>query len=353
MGTSTQKQRQVPHIFLTDQESYQIRLLLREIAGQYGSAEDADFLDNARIFAHELPRRLRILLNNFKLTEQPYGGFVLSGYPIDDARIGKTPAHWNLRIPNAPGLEEEFLLIMLGALLGEPFAFATQQDGHIIHDVLPIKEHENEQLGSGCKQTLEWHTEDAFHPYRADYVVLMCLRNSQRVATTFASIDRVCLSSAHIDILFEERFVIRPDNSHLMKNNSALKALTPSKDNVFSAFSRIEQMHERPEKIAILFADRQAPYLRIDPYFMDPPAGDNMAQEALDHLIRALDDTLIDVVLQPGDFLFLDNYRAVHGRRPFCANYDGEDRWLKRINVTTDLRKSRGAQLSGRFRVLM
>jgi alpha-ketoglutarate-dependent taurine dioxygenase len=55
---------------------------------------------------------------------------------------------------------------------------------------------------------------------------------------------------------------------------------------------------------------------------------------------------LQDFVLKPGDFVFIDNYRTVHGRRPFKARYNGYDRWLKRINITKDLRKSRDARLA-------
>ncbi|QMU70179.1 hypothetical protein GXP74_20055 [Streptacidiphilus sp. P02-A3a] len=32
------------------------------------------------------------------------------------------------------------------------------------------------------------------------------------------------------------------------------------------------------------------------------------------------------VVLEPGDAIFLDNYRVVHGREPFQPRYDGTDR---------------------------
>ena len=53
-----------------------------------------------------------------------------------------------------------------------------------------------------------------------------------------------------------------------------------------------------------------------------------------------------------GDFAFIDNYQAVHGRKPFRARYDGRDRWLKRINVVRDLRKSRESRLSAASRVL-
>jgi alpha-ketoglutarate-dependent taurine dioxygenase len=52
------------------------------------------------------------------------------------------------------------------------------------------------------------------------------------------------------------------------------------------------------------------------------------------------------VALAPGDILILDNYRGVHGRRPFEAKYDGRDRWLKRVSVTRDLRRQRCGTLS-------
>jgi hypothetical protein len=37
----------------------------------------------------------------------------------------------------------------------------------------------------------------------------------------------------------------------------------------------------------------------------------------------------------------------VHGRKPFKARHDGTDRWLKRLDVTLDLRKSRAARPPG------
>ena len=72
--------------------------------------------------------------------------------------------------------------------------------------------------------------------------------------------------------------------------------------------------------------------------------------------MRALSETLAkveqDVLLAPGDVLFIDNYRAVHGRRPFTARYDGTDRWLKRISVSRDLRRSRDARATAAARVI-
>ena len=65
-----------------------------------------------------------------------------------------------------------------------------------------------------------------------------------------------------------------------------------------------------------------------------------------------MDEVIEDDALAPGDFIFVDNYKAVHGRKPFKAHYDGTDRWLKRVNITRDLRKSRDGRLSPDSRVI-
>jgi enduracididine beta-hydroxylase len=69
-------------------------------------------------------------------------------------------------------------------------------------------------------------------------------------------------------------------------------------------------------------------------------------------MVKAIDEQMTDTVLQAGDVLILDNYRVVHGRKPFSAKFDGADRWLKRLNVTRDLRKSRAARADVRSRIV-
>jgi hypothetical protein len=102
----------------------------------------------------------------------------------------------------------------------------------------------------------------------------------------------------------------------------------------------------------VLSGDPKAPYVRLDPYFMDRIEHEAKAQDALDACVACVDAALQDRVLEPGDIYFIDNYQSVHGRKPFRARFDGTDRWLKRINVTRDLRKSRDARESASSRVL-
>ena len=340
---------------LSDGEIESIRLLVRDVAAEYQNAENMDFLDNAYLYAHELPRRVRSFLNDFRLKEPSSGFCIISGYPVNISAIGATPTHWKWRADVRKSLHEQILMVLCGSLLGDLLGWATQQDGYLIHDVLPIKGNENEQIGTGSEQTLLWHTEDAFHPYRADYIGLFCLRNPDRVATTIGTVDVGKLEASHLDILFQPRFTIQPDHSHNEKNESDLRKLErPDSDHALidAAYEKIKMMSANPPKISVLFGSRDDPYLRVDPYFMDPLDDDPEAKQALEALVKLIDVSLIDLVLQQGDFCLIDNYKAVHGRKPFKARYDGNDRWIKRISMTRDLRKSRQSRASSAARVI-
>ncbi|HKG81123.1 MAG TPA: guanitoxin biosynthesis L-enduracididine beta-hydroxylase GntD [Pyrinomonadaceae bacterium] len=335
---------------LSNNEVSSINGILVDLSSRYHSADDPEFLRRAPFFAHNFPNRVRAFLHDFRTMELPSGIGLISGYPIDEWKIGRTPKHWKCSETAYRTLEEEMLLILFGSLLGEPLGWATQQDGHVIHDVLPIEGHEHEQLGSSSQEFLTWHVEDAFHPHRCDYLGMMCLRNRQRVATNVASIDSISLSPEEVEILFQPRFTIWPDESHLRKNRSNQQ--NGGDDQLDKAYENIERMKTNPEKLAVLFGDQQSPYIRLDPYFMQRLENDEEGQAALDSLVQKLDEKIHDLVLEAGDFVFIDNYRVVHGRKPFVAKYDGTDRWLKRINLARDLRKSRAARLTADSRII-
>ena len=173
------------------------------------------------------------------------------------------------------------------------------------------------------------------------------------MATTIASIDDVRISQADIELLFEPHFTIRPDNSHQEKNTPDKSDLSADPmDPLRRSYKGIAEMNEKPAKVSILYGHPQSPYIRIDPYFMDPLDEGNPARQALERLIEEININLSDVAMQPGEFLFIDNCKAVHGRKPFKARYDGADRWLKRINVARDLRKSRSARANCNSRII-
>jgi Fe(II)/alpha-ketoglutarate-dependent arginine beta-hydroxylase len=331
----------VERLNLQAEELARLDEVVAPIVSRYDTAEAEEFLYEAPVLAHQLPSRVQDLLNRVRQEEFP--ACIIAGHRVDDTAIGPTPPHWKTRQVPSPALAQEAVAVLYACLLGEVFGWATQQDGYLIHEVLPIRGYEQEQVGFSSEALLTWHTEDAFHPLRGDYLILTCLRNPDSASTTIGSIDGVELDPACVDVLFQPRFTIRPDESHLPKNNTTGDA---------ELFEDVEQMNNRPEPLAPLFGDPAQPYIRVDPYFMDVVEGDGDAAKALGTLVQAMDEQMTDVVLQPGDVCVLDNYRVVHGRKPFAARFDGTDRWLKRLNVTRDLRKSWGSRQTARSRII-
>jgi len=332
-------------------EELEIKGLLKSLGSQYTSAEEMEFLKLSCVYAHDLPVRLRRFLNDFRLGETEQGVCVVGGYHVDDAKIGLTPSHWNSQAERSRVVEEEMLLVLLGSLLGDVFGWATQQDGRIIHDVMPIQGNEKKQLGSNSDELLCWHTEDAFHPYRGDYLAMLCLRNPERVPTTIGCIDQLDLKELEMQILFEPRFKIRPDESHQTYNRYRDPDAMNEEGDLGAAFNRIEQMGDEPENLPVLFGSPDSPYVRLDPFFMNM-VDDPEAEQALEQIVRSIDKVMHDLVLLPGDCVLIDNFRTVHGRKPFKAQYNGQDRWLKRINIARDLRKSRAARPSSMHRLI-
>jgi hypothetical protein len=103
-----------------------INRLLDKSEAELEDLEAEESLHQAAVLAHQLPSRIREHLNAFRLG-QLSGVLCISGYVTDQARLGPTPAHWRDRPDPSPAHREEMLLVMLGSLIGDPFAWATQQ----------------------------------------------------------------------------------------------------------------------------------------------------------------------------------------------------------------------------------
>jgi L-asparagine oxygenase len=199
------------------------------------------------------------------------------------------------------------------------------------------------QSGHGSAAFLEFHTEDAFHPRRADHLLLFSLRNDDAVPTVLSSVRDVRLPSGARRVLGERRFAILPDPEHVRQ----LSRVAPD----HPALSRIQAMIDAPQSACVMCSEADGTTIRRDRPFMRPL--DSAAGAALETLMAALVQVQQDVVVQPGSLLVIDNHVAVHGRRPFRARYDGTDRWLKKLLVSRDLRHGDPVPLSGSGRVLV
>jgi L-asparagine oxygenase len=321
---------------LSASDSRQVTGLVGRLIEDYSSPDDHAFVATSADLARSLPDGIVRFLRSFQGGE-PAVAAVIRGLPVDDERVGPTPGHWGAHGDPARTMPEDFYFLLLGSLIGEVFGWSTLQNGALLHNVLPNRAEENDQSGAGSRAPLLWHIEDAFHPYRCDYLGLMGLRNPDAVGTCLGSVRNLKVTEHEREVLGSPRFHIRPDKVHM-------KGLDAS--------ARGAEFEHSPEPVSILFGDAQEPYLRINPPFMTALPGDEEAERVLGEVISRIDESMGEVILNPGDVVFIDNYLAVHGRGSFIPRYDGTDRWLRKALFTRDLRKSRGVRDSADGRVL-
>lgn len=314
-------------LHLDDVEAARLRGLAAELAAEYHVVANPEFLAEVTVLAHELPRRVRSFLNRARLDDAGHA-VVVSGHAMDAPVPEPTPRHW--READTEGSRAyAFLVMVQAALLGDVIGWSTQQDGRLVTDVLPTRGQENSPVSSSSHAPLGWHTEDAFSASRGDRIGLFCLRNPDRTGTTLSHVVPAALSDATRNVLAQARFLIEPDPSHLLPGGAA---------------------GARP--VPLLTGPEDAPQLCVDRDYTSAVPGDAEAERALTELVAHIDANLYELALSPGDLCFVDNRTVVHGRSRFRPRYDGTDRWLKRVNVVTDLRRTRPERLTSDTRLV-
>ncbi|MFD5113059.1 TauD/TfdA family dioxygenase [Streptomyces sp. NPDC058391] len=314
---------------LTEQAARECAAVLDAVGEEFDAADDPRFLRKAGDFASRLPAGVRDAVQELRYAES-VAALVIRGGPVRGAD-GPTPAHWKERDPAAT-VRQDFWLALVTARLGDPIGWSSLQDGRLFNDMLPIEGEELQQTGHSSEADLELHIEDCFSDERCDALALLCLRNHDRVPSSLVTTAALDLGRLDVDTLFSPRFLIMPDAEHLRRTGD-----TPE------SAARL-----RP----VMFGSRHAPYLRVDlPYTRARP-GDERAARALEKLAEQLGRGATTVNLDEGDLLLVDNYRALHGRGTFQPRYDGTDRWMRRLTVVRDLRRSRGLRGGADDRVI-
>lgn len=285
---------------------------LAPVAG--GRVDDAEHVAAARDAWCDLPAGLRRALRGFRRDSGPSGTLLVRGLPVGEAELPATPSaggsvQRTATVPTA-------VLLMVAAGLGDPAAFRPEKTGALVQDVVPVPGKEDFQ-GNAGSVLLSFHTENAFHPHRPDFVMLLCLRaDHERVAGLRTGCIRETLP------------LLSRESREALWSAEFVTAAPPSFGGSEAAVPH-----------AVLTGAPDDPDVRVD-FAATRPTTDR-ARAALDELAELFDLTARTVRLVPGDLAIVDNRVAVHGRTPFRPRYDGRDRWLQRTFVLTDLRRSR------------
>ncbi|MBV9257652.1 MAG: TauD/TfdA family dioxygenase [Ktedonobacteraceae bacterium] len=283
---------------------------------------DPSRLDDDSIFTsvglarRAIPQRLAAKLIDFRRNSNDYGTLFIRNLPVD-RELPPTPGNEKILFSKTPVSEYNLLLLM--TYLGEPIAYADEKEGMIIQNIVPVPGNEDKQENTGSV-FLEFHTEDGFHPYKPDYVGLLCLRSDHdhQAVTATASIRRALhkIPDHLITHLREPLYEIRLCSSFL-------------KDGRHASYSPL---------MPILRGDTLEPELCIDFHAMR--AVNEEAKIAFEGLKAALLGVLVGQILLPGDMIIIDNRVAAHARTAFQPRYDENDRWLQRMFVVEDFRRS-------------
>jgi L-asparagine oxygenase len=307
-------------IELGDEDRATLRDAARALSVHDPVRATENYVTEAQIQAARLSEATRRALLAFRRSGSDSGGLLVRGMPIDE--VPETPTETDQ--PMGIGLPAAAVMSVLVATLGEQYGFQPEREGKIVQDVLPVAGEERIQSSISSDVRLKDHVEMAFSEYRADFVVLACLRpDHDRIAsTTLASGHRALalLDADTVEVLRQQRFKTAVDESFLRSSNYS------------------ETIWIGP--IAVLAGEKERPRLRVDFAETRSIDDDETAATALLALREAAVSIAIEVLLKTGDVLVVDNRHALHGRTPFRARGDGLDRWLLRTYLTRDLARS-------------
>nr|MDP9122102.1 TauD/TfdA family dioxygenase [Acidobacteriota bacterium] len=297
------------------------RVCLEGLAGQIAIDPYRDFEPfcmEARLLAHEMPRRLRRCLAELAAHGNTDGALLLRGLP-QDPWVPPTPAHSGERAVK-PTFVSELWLCAVSAMLGEPVGYLQEKRGSLFQSVHPTRENAAKLSSESSSILLDFHTEVAFHPFMPDYILLYGLRQDpdREARTLFSSVRRFIhlLPPGTRDTLFADLFRTGVDYS----------------------FGNLKAERGAGPMVSVLYGDRMDPFLRYD---LDLMVGQTPAARQALVVVRELVNTVKQHVrIEAGSLLVLDNRRAVHARSNFHAHYDGRDRWLQRMAVVRDLQAS-------------
>ncbi|MDO3645674.1 TauD/TfdA family dioxygenase [Nocardia mangyaensis] len=275
-------------------------------------ANESQILADAFRLVSKLPPPVVATLAAFSSADSHADAYVLRGMPILQLSNLSTPSsHGNARYtPTA----DHILTLLLVAVIGSPIGYSTQQGGRIVNDIMPL--HDRAELANssnGFKNRFGHHTEDSFLSTPPTYFTLRCIKDPVGLGVSLSplSVDKIDKDS--VVELFKDQFEIPPNPLQ-------------------SEWARDER-----GKKPILFGDRARPCFRFNHATVS--ADTKGGREAILSLLNHLDSQNENIYLQPGDMIFVDNYRASHSRGPYNPSLNGDDRWLLRVVAFESVRQ--------------
>ncbi|GAK02207.1 putative inner membrane protein YjeT [Geomicrobium sp. JCM 19037] len=230
----------------------------------------------------QFPASIRERIQQFQRNPNRKGFIKLTNVPVDSS-LPPTPKDAK-PATDKHTYRSEYTLLMTLMLLGDPIIYTEEKDGILINNICPIETDGDTTEHTGSKKFFDFHTENAYHPFRPDYLGLVGLRSDHDglaetpVASIIEAIQHV--PETAIAILEAPLFRIQPTKM-------------------------FEQQHIKARTLPVLRGSREEPAMTIHFSLMKGVSED--AEWALECLKNALKKVVVSQVIQPGELVIMDN----------------------------------------------
>jgi L-asparagine oxygenase len=262
-----------------------------------------------------VPERIKSILSNFALNGSESGFLLIKNIDITNYELQETPAGNQYKVGETTLLSKiQGLLI---SIMSDMIAYEAEGYGNLYQDVVPMKEMATIQTSVGSNAELEIHTEQAFSNLRPDILSLACLRGDKEALTYILPVNEITknLSNDDVDVLYKPLWKTGVDLSFKLNGHEFIEG-------------------DVRGPLAILNGRIDDPKLIFDQDLMEGITDES--NKMIKKIVNIYYKYRGAHNLKPGEIIFIDNNRAVHGRSPFFPRYDGYDRFLIRCFGTFD-----------------
>lgn len=300
----------------------------------YNPDGSCDYVNELKKLAyHSLPDELIDILHQQKSSKTPKPCIYCENTPTDES-IYKVPFANEFREKCKSGHRSENLLVMVAAVLGEPYSMLFE-GAEIVNNLVPLQESKHDFTGLGSEVELDFHIENAAlkHFSNCNFSPMGLMLSGVSYDPT-GPMTRVSDGRAALNLL--------EDSVRLQLSTPSFRIKVPHRWRHESFGISVEKTDWVP-----ILIDEGHGYPEIAAAFYKDmiEAKDQSSQRAIEMLHAAVRSVSFGVAIKPGQLIYIDNRFAFHSRDRFTPSYtvDGRaKRWLQRVFVAPNLWAHRG-----------
>jgi len=306
-------------IDLTNDEIESLNTIALNISANPSLSPDLYCLQVKSASQH-VPQRIYTLLQKFAENGSNTGFLLIRRIPVGE--IPNTPENNNCKIGEQTILAK--IQSILISVMSSMIAYEAEGYGRLFQDVIPVKSMEKNQTSISSSVELEIHTEQAFSKLRPDILSLACLRGNENAYTYILPVHSIInnVNERELEMLKTPLWNTGVDLSFKMNGNEFIEGDIRGPMSIIRGYKDHRLENDDPR---LLIED---PLLVFDQDLMSGITKES--NEMIKKIVDIYYKERLSHNLTPGEIVFIDNNRAVHGRSPFTPKYDGLDRFLVR-----------------------